>query len=54
MCTLAVHGGWLDTVPGFPDRLRENPSLLVGGQRSRTVGKLLTGPNRWHHCRIVS
>ena len=25
MCTLAVHGGWLDTVPGFPDRLRENP-----------------------------
>ena len=25
MGTLAVHGGWLDTVPGFPDRLRENP-----------------------------
>ena len=25
MCTLAVHWGWLDTVPGFPDRLRENP-----------------------------
>ena len=24
-CTLAVHWGWLDTVPGFPDRLRENP-----------------------------
>ena len=24
MCTLAVHWGWLDTVPGFPDRLREN------------------------------
>ena len=23
--TLAVHWGWLDTVPGFPDRLRENP-----------------------------
>ena len=22
---LAVHWGWLDTVPGFPDRLRENP-----------------------------
>ena len=21
MCTLAVHWGWLDTVPGFPDRL---------------------------------
>ena len=20
MCTLAVHWGWLDTVPGFPDR----------------------------------
>ena len=26
MCTLAVHWGWLDTVPGFPDRLRENPA----------------------------
>ena len=25
MCTLAVHWGWLDTVPGFPDCLRENP-----------------------------
>ena len=25
MCTLAVHWGWLDTGPGFPDRLRENP-----------------------------
>ena len=25
MCTVAVHWGWLDTVPGFPDRLRENP-----------------------------
>ena len=25
MLTLAVHWGWLDTVPGFPDRLRENP-----------------------------
>ena len=25
MCTLAVHWGWRDTVPGFPDRLRENP-----------------------------
>ena len=25
MDTLAVHWGWLDTVPGFPDRLRENP-----------------------------
>ena len=25
MCTLAVHWGWLDTVSGFPDRLRENP-----------------------------
>ena len=25
MCTLVVHWGWLDTVPGFPDRLRENP-----------------------------
>ena len=25
MCTLAVHWGWLDIVPGFPDRLRENP-----------------------------
>ena len=25
MCTLAVHWGWLDTVPGFPDRLRESP-----------------------------
>ena len=25
MCTLAVHWGWLGTVPGFPDRLRENP-----------------------------
>ena len=24
MCTLAVHWGWLDTVSGFPDRLREN------------------------------
>ena len=24
MGTLAVHWGWLDTVPGFPDRLREN------------------------------
>ena len=23
--TVAVHWGWLDTVPGFPDRLRENP-----------------------------
>ena len=20
-----LHWGWLDTVPGFPDRLRENP-----------------------------
>ena len=27
MGTLAVHWGWLDTVPGFPDRLRENPPL---------------------------
>ena len=25
MGTLAVHWGWLDTVPGFPDRLHENP-----------------------------
>ena len=25
MGTLAVHWGWLDTVSGFPDRLRENP-----------------------------
>ena len=25
MYTLAVHWGWFDTVPGFPDRLRENP-----------------------------
>ena len=25
MCILAVHWGWRDTVPGFPDRLRENP-----------------------------
>ena len=25
MGTLAVHWGWLDNVPGFPDRLRENP-----------------------------
>ena len=25
MGTLAVHWGWLDTVPGFPDRLREHP-----------------------------
>ena len=25
MGTLAVHWGWLDTVPSFPDRLRENP-----------------------------
>ena len=25
MGTLTVHWGWLDTVPGFPDRLRENP-----------------------------
>ena len=25
MGTLAVHWGWLDIVPGFPDRLRENP-----------------------------
>ena len=25
MGTLAVHWGWRDTVPGFPDRLRENP-----------------------------
>ena len=25
MGTLAVHWGWLDTVPGFPGRLRENP-----------------------------
>ena len=25
MGTLAVHWGWLETVPGFPDRLRENP-----------------------------
>ena len=25
MGTIAVHWGWLDTVPGFPDRLRENP-----------------------------
>ena len=25
MCALAVHWGWLNTVPGFPDRLRENP-----------------------------
>ena len=25
MGTLAVHWGWLDTVPDFPDRLRENP-----------------------------
>ena len=29
MCTLAVHWGWLDTVPGFPDRLRENPPPLA-------------------------
>ena len=25
LLTLAVHWGWLATVPGFPDRLRENP-----------------------------
>ena len=25
LLTLGVHWGWLTTVPGFPDRLRENP-----------------------------
>ena len=40
MCTLAVHWGWLDTVPGFPDRLRRrHPALAraledVGGADS--------------------
>ena len=29
MGTLAVHWGWLDTVPGFPDRLRENPGACA-------------------------
>ena len=31
MCTLAVHWGWLDTVPGFPDR--QLVTLLVEAQQ---------------------
>ena len=35
MGTLAVHWGWLDTVPGFPDRLRENPPQQVDNALGR-------------------
>ena len=36
MAPYAVHWGWLDTVPGFPDRLRENPPCAY--QKPHTHG----------------
>ena len=47
MCTLAVHWGWLDTVPGFPDRLRENrPPARASSSTPNTLPSAPTCPPR--------
>ena len=46
MCTLAVHWGWLDTVPGFPDRLRENPPARASSSTPNTSPSAPTCPPR--------
>ena len=46
MCTLAVHWGWLDTVPGFPDRLRENPPARASSSTLNTSPSAPTCPPR--------
>ena len=46
MCTLAVHWGWLDTVPGFPDRLRENPPARASSNIPNTSPSAPTYPPR--------
>ena len=46
MCTLAVHWGWLDTVPGFPDRLLENPPRQASSNTPNTSPSAPTCPPR--------
>ena len=46
MCTLAVRWGWLDTVPGFPDRLRENPPARASSSTPNTSPSAPTSPPR--------
>ena len=46
MGTLAVHWGWLDTVPGFPDRLRENPPARASSSTPNTSPSAPTCPPR--------
>ena len=46
MGTLAVHWGWLDTVPGFPDRLRENPPARASSNTPNTWPSAPTCPPR--------
>ena len=46
MGTLAVHWGWLDTVPGFPDRLRENPPARASSSTPNTSPFAPTCPPR--------
>ena len=46
MCTLAVHWGWLDTVPGFPDRLRENPPARASSSTPNTSPSASACPPR--------
>ena len=46
MGTLAVHWGWLDTVPGFPDRLRENPPARASSSTPNTSPSAPTYPPR--------
>ena len=46
MGTLAVHWGWLDTVPGFPDRLRENPPRRASSSTPNTSPSAPTCPPR--------
>ena len=46
MGTLAVHWGWLDTVPGFPDRLRENPPARASSSTPNTSPSASACPPR--------
>ena len=53
MCTLAVHWGWLDTVPGFPDRLRENPPARASSSTPNTSPSAPTCPPRGRTSSIL-
>ena len=53
MGTLAVHWGWLDTVPGFPDRLRENPPARASSSTPNTSPSAPTYPPRGRTSSIL-